>query len=73
MGTDYNNFMGMTAKQTAEYLGTSIKILLTLICRDTIKAKKHGHDWDLYPESVKAYKSTPKDKGRRQKKELQQL
>ena len=63
MGTDYNYFMGMTAKQTAEYLETSTKFVLSLIYRDSIKVKKHGRDWDLDPESVKAYKSTPKDKG----------
>jgi excisionase family DNA binding protein len=68
MNTVYNEFMGWTTRQTAEFLGTSTKFVLSLIYRGKLQAKKFGPMWDIDPESVKAYKAAPKDKGGRPKK-----
>lgn len=60
--------MGMTTREAAEYLGTTVNFI-TLLCRSgKLKAKKHGRDWDIEPESVKRYAEAPKDKGGRPKK-----
>ena len=66
MGYYYN--MGMTSTEAAEYLGVSRRFITDLCRRGKLSARKHGRDWDIDPESVKAYKEAPKDKGGRPRK-----
>ncbi len=61
--------MAWTTEEAAAYLGLS-KHMVTKLCRDGIlKAHKHGRDWDIEPESVAAYKVSPRDKGGRPRKQ----
>lgn len=63
--------MAWTTKQAAEYLNTSISFITRLCRKGILNAKMHGRDWDIDPESVKAYKETPKNKGGRPRKQAQ--
>ena len=60
--------MAWTTEEAADYLQVS-KSFVARLCRDgVIKATMHGRDWDIDPESVKAYKESPKQKGGRPRK-----
>jgi len=60
--------LAWTTKEASNYLGLT-RSMVTKLCRDGIlKAKMHGRDWDIDPESVRAYKAAPKDKGGRPRK-----
>lgn len=61
--------MAWTTKEAAEYLGMNPTYVGILCNRGLLIAKKHGRDWDIDPESVKAYKELPKDKGGRPRKQ----
>lgn len=65
METENNLLKGWTTTEAAEFLGVSRKFIRSLIYRSKIKANKHGRDWNISPESVKAYMTAPKDKGGR--------
>lgn len=60
--------MGLTSKEAAKELGVTQGHISMLIKRGKLKASKHGPLWDIDPESVKAYKKAPKNKGGRPKK-----
>lgn len=60
--------MAWTSNQAAEYLGVTMSFIARLCRNDILKCSKHGRDWDIDPESVKAYKTAPKNKGGRPRK-----
>jgi excisionase family DNA binding protein len=61
--------MGWTTEEAAKYLDKSISLVISLIRRNKLSAKKHGRDWDIDPQSVKDYKNAPKNKGGRPRKQ----
>ncbi len=61
--------MAWTTEEAAAYLGLSIHMVARLCRNGTLKAHKHGRDWDIEPESVAAYKAAPKNKGGRPRKQ----
>lgn len=60
--------MGWTTQEAAEYLGMERAYVGWLCNQHLLNCKKHGRDWDIDPESVKAYKLKPKNKGGRPRK-----
>lgn len=62
--------MAWTTEEAAKYLGVTRSFVARLCRKDLLKSTKHGRDWDIDPESVKAYKNKPKGKvGRPRKSE----
>ncbi|MGD8457201.1 MAG: helix-turn-helix domain-containing protein [Anaerolineales bacterium] len=60
--------MGWTTEQAADYLGVTRRFVVSLINRGKLKATRFGYMWYIDPDSVKAYKQAPKDKGGRPRK-----
>lgn len=57
--------MAWTTKEAADFLGMDPSYVGSLCKNGILKALKHGRDWDIDPESVRAYKDLPKNKGGR--------
>lgn len=60
--------MPWTTKEAAEFLKVTPTFISILCKRGKLKCSKHGRDWDIDPESVKAYRDRPKNKGGRPRK-----
>jgi excisionase family DNA binding protein len=60
--------MPWTTKQAAEFLKVTPTYVTILCKRGKLKAEMHGRDWDIDPESVRVYQSSPKNKGGRPRK-----
>lgn len=46
----------LTTQQAAEQLGISRQAVQRAIKRGTLKAEKHGRDYDITPEAVEDYR-----------------
>jgi excisionase family DNA binding protein len=57
----------LTTAEAAALLSVSRPRVLALIHLGTIKAEKHGRDWQVDPASVEAYKNSPRKPGARPK------
>jgi excisionase family DNA binding protein len=60
--------MGLTTQEAAAILGIKINYISELCRTGRLKATMHGRDWDIDPDSVQAYKNTPRKKTGRPKK-----
>ena len=52
----------LTTKQAADRLGVSADYIRVLIARGTLKAVKHGRDWDIDERDLAAIKRRRRDK-----------
>jgi hypothetical protein len=60
--------MAWTTKEASEFLDLKVAYVGSLCKKGLLKATKHGRDWDIDPDSVRAYRALPKNKGGRPRK-----